>query len=300
METMIQPETERLSFDCPERPEVAREAFAQLKCGMENLGFSSWELPDVSIVFQDSAENNELLLGRVRVKGDNVCIVYDKSFATQDGEHRLTSALLARGIEYPGMIQTLAHELSHIAMWSVTGMDRQPAIRLLDEGWATLIAKSGSEERFDIKKLAGQVKGRIMRGLQEEPDIYRRCLDLSNPVADPEGGLNEAEYNVGAALLLWIARGKGPKAMIDLLRKSPQAAKHNDERMEPAELDSAVHALTDEHAFLVQRANKIDGTALAGEARKWEVKQFHVALLEISNYSTVQDAQKAFEEWLRE
>jgi len=298
MEKINKSETKHSPVNCPERPEVAREAFAQLSRGMANLGFSTCKLPEVKIVFSESTDKDRPLLGQVQVKGDKVFIVYDKSFATQDGEKELTSALRSRGNDYPGMSHTLSHELSHIAMWSVTGMERQPVIRLLDEGWATLVPIAGVEEKFDIKNLAEQVKGRVVQGLQEEPDVYRRCLDLSDPVTENEGGLNEAEYNVGAALLLWAARGKGPSTIAELLRKSPQATVHNDEQMEPAHLDPAMHSLSAEHSSLVQRAGQMDKSALAQEARSWEAKQFQAALLEVTGYATIQEAQNAFQEWL--
>ncbi|KKW44838.1 MAG: hypothetical protein UY95_C0015G0010 [Parcubacteria group bacterium GW2011_GWA2_56_7] len=130
------PEAEA-KIECPERQEVADRAIFELKTAFQTLGIENWKLPEIKIQFIESKD--EAVLGRVEVHNGSIEITYDQRFSSPESEATLVKELRQSGKDYPGMQQTLKHELAHVAMWSVTGLQRQPATRLVDEGWASLL-----------------------------------------------------------------------------------------------------------------------------------------------------------------
>jgi len=198
------PETE-VKIECTERQEVADRAIFELKTAFQTLGIENWKLPEIKIKFVES--EGEAVLGRVEIHDGCVEITYDQRFSSPELETTLVEELRQSGKDYPGMQQTLKHELAHVAMWSVTGLQRQPATRIVDEGWASLL--ENTSENLPTEQSRSAVK----QGLSEEPDHFNRCLDFSKPVTFEEN-LNAAEYKTGQALLLWVHERFGKAKMI--------------------------------------------------------------------------------------
>jgi hypothetical protein len=207
-ETAIPEKQVGIKIECPERQETVDQAIVGLETAFETLGIENWSLPEIKIKFTET--EGEPILGRVEVHNGKAEILFDQAFSSPESEAALMEKL---DKDYPGMLQTLKHELAHIAMWSVTGKDRQPATRLIDEGWATLLGNTGSELPIQQSKLA------VRQGLIEETDLYNRCLDFKKRISYEEK-LNTAEYEVGQALLLWINEKFGKEKMIGLVKDS--------------------------------------------------------------------------------
>ena len=98
-----------------ERRDVAHDSVRRLNLAFEHLGLSVPEMPQVGVRFVAS-EKGRLELGRTHVTERAIELLYDNAFATEDGERGLMEKLKAEDIEYPGMTQTLTHELGHISL----------------------------------------------------------------------------------------------------------------------------------------------------------------------------------------
>ena len=239
------------------------------------------------------------MLGRVEVHDGSIEITYDQRFSSPESEATLVEELQQSGKDYPGMQQTLKHELAHIAMWSVTGLQRQPATRLIDEGWASLLENTGENLPTE------QSKSAVKQGLSEEPNLFNRCLDFSKPITFEEN-LNAAEYKTGQALLLWIHEKFGKAKIIELIKKSPSPERRNDDlpqgEFEPALVDKSLHTTAPEYFKLFEDAKL--GNITAEEATKrskeWEGKQFESALLEVTGFQNLEQVRQEFLKWINE
>ncbi len=282
-------------IECHERQEVVDQAIFELKSAFQKLGIDKWKLPETSIKFVEF--NDEAALGHVEVHDTGVEIVFDRRFASPESENSLVEEIHKSGIDYPGMQQTLKHELAHVAMWSVTGLQRQPATRLIDEGWASLLENIGKQLPIE------QSKAVVRQGLAEEPSFFYRCLDFSKPVTFEEK-LNAAEYKTGQALLLWIHQKFGKEKMISLIKKSPAPERRNDDlpegEFELASVDRVLHTTASEY-FKLFRDVKIDNIPKAEaekRAKEWEGKQFETALLEVTRFQNLDEVRSDFLKWI--
>lgn len=295
-ELQQQPETE-VKIECPERQELVDRAIFELKTAFQTLGIENWKLPEIKIKFVESED--EAVLGRVEVHGNSIEIAYDKRFSSPESEATLVEELHRSGKDYPGMRQTLKHELAHVAMWSVTGLQRQPATRLIDEGWASLLENTG-ESLPTV-----QSKSSLKQGLSEEPDIFNRCLNFSKPVTFEEN-LNAAEYKTGQALLLWVHEKFGKAKMIELIQKSPSPERRNDDLAEgefdAAIIDNEIHRTAPEYLKLFKEAKlgNITPEEAGKRAKEWEGKQFESALLEVTGFQNLDEARQEFLKWVNQ
>jgi hypothetical protein len=291
---------------CPERPEAADGALKDLETTFAMLGIQNWKLPTVNIKF---TEVNNIPPARTAVYDETVEVVFNQKCATPEGERELISEL-GKNVDFPGVQQTLKHELAHIAMWSVTGLSRQPAIRLVDEGWASMIENLGSSKSPDLDSLTRETKANITRGLKEENTIYKRCLDLSKPISQLDGKeeldtLNNAEYEVGKALLLWIRERFGNEKMLEFISKSPQSSRRNDKEgatLESAAIDFGMHSGAKEYDILFEKVTKgeIQGAKVEKAAREWERSQFQRALLETTGMDNTKKVEADFMKWINQ
>jgi len=286
-----------VAIECPERQEVVDQALFELKTSFETLGIEDWKLPEIKIKFVES--KGEAELGRVEVHGRNIEIIYDKRFSSAEMEAELIEELRVSGKDYPGMQQTLKHELAHVAMWSITRLHRQPATRLVDEGWASLVENtSGSIP-------AQRSKESVKRGLKNEADLYNRCLDFGNPVIFEED-LNTAEYETGQALLLWIHEKFGSAKMVELIQKSPAPERRNDDLME-GEFDSSavsngIHTSAPEYIKIIEdvKLGNVSMEETVKKAKAWEGKQFETALIEVTGLQSIDEVKEEFLKWINE
>ncbi|PIR94681.1 hypothetical protein COT97_00270 [Candidatus Falkowbacteria bacterium CG10_big_fil_rev_8_21_14_0_10_39_11] len=292
----LQPKEVMIKIECPERQEVMDRAVFELKKSFQTLGIEDWALPEIKVKFVEAT--GAPILGNVEVHSDGVEIIFDQRFSSMEDEKNLVDELHLEGMDYPGMQQTLKHELAHVAMWSVTGLQRQPATRLLDEGWASLL--ENTDDGLPTKESAGAVK----EGLLEEADLYNRCLDFSKPVTFEED-LNAAEYKVGQALLLWIKEVFGTGEMIKLIKASPSPERRNDDLtpgdFEPAVIDNELHSTAPEYLKLIAdvKLGRIPGNEAINKSKEWEGKQFQQALLEASGYQNIDEVRAEFLKWVQ-
>lgn len=288
-----QPPEAEVKIECPERQEVADRAIFELKTAFQTLGIENWKLPEIKIKFVESKDEAEL--GRVEVNNDSVEIIYDQRFSSPESEATLVEELQQSDKDYPGMQQTLKHELAHVAMWSVTGLQRQPATRLIDEGWASLLENTGESLPTEQSKLA------VRQGLSEESDVFNRCLDFSKPVTNEEN-LNAAEYKTGQALLLWIQEKFGKAKMIELIQKSPEKSRRNDDSEIPdtGGIDPDLHTLNDEYSAIVANIDNAPFEEVVKKATVWEGKQFEVALLEVTGFQNIEEVRQEFLKWVNQ
>jgi len=281
-----------IKIECPERQELVDQAIFELKQSLANLGIDNWKLPAIKIKF---LQEDEAVLGRVgKVTSEEVEIEYDNKFSSNQHEQELIKELKLKGIDYPGMKETLKHELAHVAMWSVTGLDRQPSTRLLDEGWACLAGDSQDGLPIAKTKLA------VKNGFRNEPESFNRCLDFNRPVTFEEN-LNAAEYSTGQALLLWIMQKFGKDKMVELIQKSPSTERRS-ETFEPAALDEKLHKFAPEYFKLLKElgAGEISREDAEKQAKQWEGKQFSTALLEVTGFQNLDEVRQEFLKWLEE
>ncbi|MBI5122378.1 hypothetical protein HZA75_00805 [Candidatus Roizmanbacteria bacterium] len=292
-----QPPEAEIKIECPERQEVVDRAIFELKTAFQTLGIENWKLPDIKIKFVES--EGEAVLGRVEVHDGSVEITYDQRFSSPESEATLVEELQQSGKDCPGMQQTLKHELAHVAMWSVTGLQRQPATRLVDEGWASLLENTSESLPTE------QSKSAVKQGLTEEPDLFNRCLDFSKPVTFEEN-LNAAEYKTSQALLLWVHEKFGKTKMIELIQKSPSSERNNGDlpqgEFEPAAIDRNLHTTAPEYFKLFEEAKLGNITAEeAGlRAKEWEGKQFESALLEVTGFQNLEQVRQEFLKWINQ
>lgn len=287
-------ETE-IHVECPERQKTVDQAIFELNIAFKTLGIDRWKLPEVKIRFVES--KNELSLGRTKVHNDSVELVFDKKFSTPESEIISVKELRDAGSDYPGFKDALKHELGHIAMWDITGLDRQPATRLIDEGWASLL------EHTDTKVPVASSKSAVTQGLKEEPDKYNRCFDFSKPITYEEN-LNGAESVTGRALLLWVFETYGKDKMIELIKKSPSPEKRNDDlsdgETEKADIRPELHDLSQTYNAIWRQnqEGKLKPDEFLEKMTKLEARQFQVALMDITGINNIDEIEEEFKKWL--
>lgn len=270
---------------CPQKEDFIKpETLHEFAEAFKLLNIQNWDLPQVEVIF---VEEEDEKTGETQVKNNEVKVIYDKKFITED-ENDENSLLnrLKRERGYPGIEQTFKHELAHVAMWSVIEEEQQPAIRLLDEGWASLLEHSSRSDIKSVDNLIQDTKEEIKKDIT--PELLDRCLDFDKPVSQyNHEDLNASEYSVGRALLLWIRENYGGnEAMIALLKNSPDPMKRNDDELElnnkfPKE---SIQGLGEEESSRVAMA--------------WEREQFQKALLSITGLSSLEEVKAKFIEWL--
>ncbi|MGI5897805.1 MAG: hypothetical protein ACOX6Q_01430 [Candidatus Dojkabacteria bacterium] len=286
------------------RTETIVNTLHQLDTSLNTLGIDTYDLPNTKILFKENEASNEgkenLLLGHVEVypsKFEPVEIVYDKRFSTEEKEQIYLQELHTRGIAYPGLQITLRHEFAHIAMWSITNQERQAATRTIDEGWAKLV--ENTTETLPIESTKQELKQLQIT----KPEIFNRCFDFKN-VTTYEEKLNTAESRTGQALLLWIHQEYGVEKMIELIQKSPEYQKRNDElpknKFEPTILNKEMHKTYTEYYSLLNdiKLNKIPQDTVKSRLREIEGKQFEYALLETTNSLNINEVRDKFMKWI--
>jgi hypothetical protein len=180
-------------------------------------------------------------------------------------------------------------------------MPRQPATRLLDEGWARLVEDAGATE--DSATLVRQAKEQVVRGLREEPARYGRCLEFTRPVIREESAsLNAAEYETGKALLLWVRERWGNASMVKLLQLGISPSRRNDDTgtFEPAMVDREIHGeeAARDYGRLTSNIEKLSSDDLYARACAWEGRQFERALLRVTGMQSIGQVQGEFRKWL--
>lgn len=280
-----------VKIECSERQKVVDKAIFELGKSFANLGINNWNLPTVKINFLPTNDDKKVF-GRVgRVTKEVVEIDLDERLSSDESEKRLVEKLGLNG----GMKEILKHELGHIALWSVSGQERQSATRLLDEGWATLI--ENSQEALPIQ----DSKRIVNEGFEKEPDLYNRCLKFDRPIAEEEN-LNAAEYQVGQALLLWAYQEFGKEKMIELIKKSPFYTKRNEtDSFEPVEINDKIHKHTSEYLKIINefKENKISKRDAIARMTQWEGKQFSAALMEVTELQNLDEVRAKFLMWVK-
>lgn len=290
-------EESSLRLLCPERQTTVDHAVASVETAFHTIGLTSFDLPEVKIKFVKSREDP--VLGQVNVDKNGVEIAFDKRFSTQEAEARVLAELQREGLDYPGMQQALKHELAHIAMWSITGISRQPATRLIDEGWASLVEDTDDCLPTELSKQS------IQAGLLKNRGSFARCLEFRRPIL-PEEDLNAAEYQVGKALLLWVHERYGLEKMIELMKKSISSERRNDDfpegAFEPATVDDNIHTTAPAYREIIGLVNqgKISSQEAQKRAKEWEGLQFETALLEVTGLKQVNEVKKQFLAWIEE
>lgn len=288
-------EEAEIHVECPERQKAVDQAIFELRIAFKTLGIDKWKLPEVKIRFVES--KNELSLGRTRVHDDSVELVFDKRFSTPESEIISVKELRDAGSDYPGFKDALKHELSHIAMWDITGLDRQSATRLIDEGWASMLELTDTEVPVASSKQA------VTQGLREEPDKYNRCFNFDKPI-NYEENLNGAESVTGRSLLLWVFETYGKDKMIELIKKSPSREKRNDDLSddgaEKADIRPELHGLSQTYNAIWQQnqEGKLKPDEFLEKMTKWEARQFQVALMEITGINNIDEIEEEFKKWL--
>ncbi len=294
---------DQLEITC-ERSDLAARAIASLYRALDRLGVHEWHLPKVNVVFQPAETMHGL--AQVDVKSTGIDVVFDDRFRTAENEHAYLRELHEAGISFPGVEQTLVHELGHVALWSITGMDRQPATRLVDEGWASLLEHAGKEKNTDMSLLTQETKEDVRRGLAVEHVAYERCFDLRRVVTHEEG-LNAAEYAVGRALLLWIREVYGQEALLDFMRRSISCSRRNADRerdggFEEAVVDWSVHGreAAASYAKLIASSPELQPEELQRKALQWEGGQLERALMRATGLQSAEEVKTAFRKWIEQ
>lgn len=274
---------------------------ASLGRACERLGIEKWGLPKVNIVFVPAANMHGL--AQVDVRPSGVEIAFDDRLRTAEKEREFVRELHASGVDFPGTEQTLVHELGHIALWSVTGMDRQPATRLVDEGWASLLEHMGKGEKANMSAVIRDTKEEVRKGMAAEPAAYERCCDFRRTVTHEEK-LNAAEYSVGRALLLWIWETYGAQSLITFLQQSLSCtcrkADEEGENFEEAAVDWRIHGreVADSYAKLIVSSSVLPADELQQKALQWEGEQLERALSKATGLQSVDEVMAAFKKWL--
>jgi hypothetical protein len=294
----------REKINTTERQETVDTTIEELKTSLETLGIEDWDIPTTKIKFveqkKDESKKESLLLGHVEVyptKPQTVHLVFDERFSTPEKEKPYVESLHKRDLDYVGMQQALKHEFAHIAMWSVTGQDRQAATRTIDEGWANLV--QATTDTLPIK----ETKKTVREGLSEKPETFGRCLDFGRPVSFEEN-LNAAEGKTGKALLLWVHQECGGDKMVELIKKSPEFQRRNDElpenKFEPALIDKELHKIAPKYISLMEeiKLGKVNQEDAYKKFRELEGQQFEYALIETTNSENIEQVRKKFLEWI--
>jgi hypothetical protein len=300
-ESVNAPEAEEIKthIECPEQQEAVDRAIAELKTSFETLGIKDAKIPSVTIEFVESTNSDLPELGRVGAvhEDGSVVIFYDQRFKDPKTAERLTQEIRDSGIEYPGFEQTLKHELAHVTMWSLTHLDRQPATRLIDEGFASLVEKTNTQIPIE------QTKQEALEGIKNEPENFNRCLDFQHPINGETENLNEAEYIIGRAILLWIRELKGNEKMLELIQKSPAKTSHNRDKPEGydfASTDPKIHKLNNEYRSIITNTDQLPFEQIVEKATEWEGMQFEAALLEVTGFQNIETVKQKFIKWLNE
>lgn len=292
------------------RMDVAEQAVFSLAESLRLLGISGWHLPDIREKFIELQDNQTLELGRLgKITETEAEIIFDARFKNQESQMLFEEELRLYGIDFNGMASSFKRQLAHLVMWSVTGLRHQPAVRLIDQGWATLIEHLGTENISSISKLIQFIKIKLLSIKNNRPDHYHRCLDLYHPVSERiKEDLQDDEGFIGAGLLLWIYESQGLEAMIDLIRKSPSTSRRTstDYMKIPADLRPLIHTgYTSYQQNVVaplRRGNLsyAEAQTISDFARRWEAEQFQSAITEITQIPDVQVIINEFEKWIEE
>lgn len=300
-ESVHVPEAEesKMHIECPEQQEAVDRALAELITSFETLGIENVKLPNVTIEFVVSENNEFPELGRVGEAHEDgsVVIYYDQRFKDPAEAEKLVQEIRDSGKDYPGFEQTLKHELAHVAMWSVTRLERQPATRLIDEGFASLVEKTNTQIPIE------QTKKEALEGIKNEPENFNRCLNFQHPIDGETENLNEAEYIMGRALLLWIRELKGNDKLLELIQKSPAKTSHNSDKPEGydfASTDPEIHKLNNEYISIITNVNQLPFEQVVEKATEWEGRQFEAALLEVTGFQDIETVKQEFIKWLNE
>lgn len=288
---------------------MAERAVFDLAESLRILGITGWTLPDIKEVFVKSGDDKPEL-GRVGVvTAITAEMIFDERFKSKESQAEFERELEYYGWDYPGMERVFKHELAHLAMWSVTKLPHQPAVRLVDEGWATLLEYLGTKEATKVAELSKRLRIKVKGLKEEQPEVYGRCLDLAHPVSERfKEELGGAEYFVGAALLLWIYEKFSLEAMIDLLRKSPSTSRRTSTQTMKifSALDPKVHAgYASYQKGIVEplrrgELTEEEAVKISEFARKWEAAQFRSALLEVTGFESIAKVREEFETWITE
>ncbi len=287
---------------------MAERAVLDLAESLRLLGVSGWNLPNIREKFVTTNQNTMPELGRLgRITETEAEIIFEEKFQTKESQILFEEELRLYGINYPGMESIFKRELAHLVMWSITGLRHQPAIRLIDEGWAVLIQYLGTLDIDSLSKLTTFIKSKLSNIENEYTDSYQRCLDLRHPVSErTKEDLQGVEGFFGAGLLLWIYESQGLEAMIDLIRKSPSTSRRTstDYMKIPADLRPLIHTgYTSYQQNVVaplRRGNLsyAEAQTISDFARHWEAKQFQSAITEITQIPDIQVIINEFEKWI--
>ncbi len=290
--------------------DVAEQAVLSLAESLRLLGISGWHLLNIREKFLETKDNQTFELGRLgKVTETEAEIIFDARFKNLESQMLFEEELRLYGINFNGMINSFKRQLAHIVIWSITGLRHQPAIRLIDQGWATLIEYLGTENNTSPIKLIQSIKIKLLAIKQNLPDYYQRCLDLKHPVSDRvKENLLDVESFMGAGLLLWIYETKNLEAMIDLIRKSPSTSRRTstDYMKIPADLRPLIHtgytSYQENIVTFLRRGNLTyeEAQAISNFARHWEAEQFQSALTTITQISDIQIIIDKFKKWIEE
>ncbi len=286
---------------------MAERAVFELAEALGILGITGWTLPDIKEVFVKSSDD-KLELGRVGVvTAITAEMIFDERFKTKESQAEFERELDYYGWDYPGMESVFKHELARLVLWSVTKLPHQPAVRLVDEGWATLLEYLGTKEATNIAELIGFIKYKVQTIKSDNSDVYERCMDLAHPVSERfKEDLGGMEGFFGAGLLLWVYEQLGLEVMIEFLRKSPSTSRRTSTMTIKifSALDPKVHAgYASYQKGIVEPLRRGELTneeavKISEFARKWEAAQFRSALLEVTGFESIAKVREKFEEWL--
>lgn len=276
----------------PEREESVRSALRQLRHAYQLLEFGTPHIPAVEVRF-DGGTDTRLVTGHVEVRGDTVVVLYDARLLNPADEASVISTNLP-GSAYPGVTQTLTHELAHTALWDIINEARCPATRLLDEGWATLVERSGLSDVRDTTDVYERARHDAARVLREQPESFARCMELARPIQGIED-LNGAEYDVGCALLAWVHERGGPSSVRTLLGDARAFMLNG----EGASATPSAGYSTDAAELQGQLARgEVDQATAERLAQGREGRRVEDALLRATGTSTPSELRRAFEAWI--
>jgi hypothetical protein len=256
----------RFRIDAPIRSEEVRTAVSDLAEAFWILGIQGWCLPNVKV---------QMVVNSNKVEINNVNVARIEIFAGLNRSEDERISLLKR-------------ELAKIALWSITDLSRQHPIKLLDDGWSRMIQLLGGEIN-DLQKEKRLLLQRLMSLNESDPDTLARVLDFDHPVSrliDLSDEEFKAAYDVGAAFLIWIFEEFGLAKVIELLKKSPTTRRADSDCLIPSALDRRFHLNFDEYQRLMEdiRLGTASNSEIERRAREWEVKQFHQAIFEVTNF----------------
>ncbi|MEI7741791.1 MAG: hypothetical protein WCJ29_04760 [bacterium] len=292
---MIDTSTERRInsgyLEIPEsRIETAEQALRAVKRAYEVLGLSLPKFPKITVDFREYKNDVEIKQrGRTEIASHGVTIPFDKRLLEPEEEALRVREMRKKGETYPGVAQTLVHEIGHIGIWSIMGSERSPSSkRLLDEGFASLIEHTGIAEST-LEKLVLESKNEARATLNTDSEILTMFLD---PEKTPDTGeeapnTNAAEYVLGRTFLLWIHEIKGSRTMTEMLKQTPSKILMTQEGSN-TELNPDFKNYLDRNQKEVTLAN----------AREWEGECFKQAILDATGLSTLKEVETEFRKWI--